>query len=79
MVKEKDKTCMFLWNGNTAFFENGEQNSKYQMSWVKLYFEFLEKQGLNPLEVIYILPNGRKAKAIKKTDGGYTWDMLDVE
>ena len=65
---------MFFGNGNTSYFEKEKQMPKLQTSWLLLYVDFLEKQGVNPLDGVYIMPDGKKA-TIFKTREGYNWEF----
>lgn len=68
--------CVFMRNGNTAFFKNGQQVPELQKAWIILYFEFLEKHKINPLEVKFQFPDGSRAKAFKTSTNGYNWNLL---
>jgi len=74
-MSEKKMKCMFFCNGNTMFFKNENQVPKLQKSWLKLYLEFLEKQGINPLEVEFDLPDRKEAIPFKTTSGDYGWEI----
>ena len=65
---------IFFQNGNTAVIneENNEQVPELQKSWLLLFAEFLEDKGIDPTEVSYLLPQGRKAEVFK-IPGGYNW------
>lgn len=66
---------MFFEDGKTSWFnENGEQMPKLQNSWIELYFKFLKNEGVDPLNVEYILPNGMSAKPFQ-IDSGYNWKI----
>lgn len=81
--KPKDKTAgkaehlkVYLFaNGNSAVFgDNDEQIAELQTSWLLLFAQHLAIHGINPLEVDYRLPDGRKASLFKIEDG-YNWSI----
>lgn len=49
---------MFLPNGLTAAFQNGQQVPDLQTSWVGLYANLLESKGINPTTVSVEMPDG---------------------
>lgn len=60
----KPDKVIFLENGNTFVAdEKGEQIPELQISWLKLYKEFLQKNNVDPSEVKFILP-GKQAEEI---------------
>lgn len=62
-MKKPDKV-IFLENGNTFVAdEKGEQIPELQISWLKLYKEFLQKNNVDPSEVKFIL-SGKQAEEI---------------
>ncbi len=72
------KNCVFFSNGNTGFFdEKGRQVSKLQRSWLQLYIEFLEKEGGDPTEIEFILPNGDRAQVFKTPRGRWNWEVKE--
>jgi len=73
-VSEKRMECMFFNNGNTAFFYQGEQQPDLQKSWFRMYVDFLLIKGVDPTDVKFILPNGKKAKIIKTPEGIYEYN-----
>ena len=66
---------IFFPNGNTACFDGENQVPKLQKSYMKLYLEFLESQGVNPGGITFEFPNGGVAKAIKVGDG-WNWGFI---
>ncbi len=70
-----DGQVIFWPNGNTSFTVDGEQESKLQVSWLALYFEFLEDKGVDPTKQKYqIAQHGRIFKVFPfKTDNGWNW------
>ncbi len=72
----KIKSIMFFANGNTAVFdEKDEQVSKLQESWFLRFIDFIEKNGGDVKKCEIVLPDGRKAELIKLTKG-YNWKIL---
>ena len=71
----KTYKAMLFPNGNTAFFKNGSQVPELQESWLQLYVAFVKAHGINPMEVEFTLPDGRRAKLIELEDR-YTWEIL---
>lgn len=63
---------LFFPNGNTAFFRNGHQVPELQKSWLRLYVDFLERQGVDPTTVKFEFPNKLVAEVFKVEDG-YNW------
>jgi len=63
-MKKPDKV-IFLENGNTFVAdESGEQIPELQVSWLKLYKEFLQKNNVDPSEVKFILPGKQTEKLL---------------
>ncbi len=62
----------FFDNGMNMAFENGEQVSVAQKSWLIVYAEYLESQGIDPAEQEYEMPNGQAVKLFK-TEDGFNW------
>ena len=65
---------IFFANGNTACLDDYGQVPVLQKSWMQLYIEFLETQGVNPEDIIFQFPNGGVAKAIRIEDG-WNWSF----
>jgi len=60
-------------NGNVFVSDGkGEQMPELQRSWISLYCEFLEKNNIDPTEIVFDLPMGL-AKVIKCEDENGTW------
>lgn len=74
-MDKKVKSLTIFSNGNSMFFdESGQQMGGLQSKgWMEVYFEWLEKQGVNPAEIpdIETVVNGsrRKVKALKNEEG----------
>lgn len=66
---------IFFANGNTACLGETGQVPILQKSWMKLYLEFLETQGVNPEDITFKFPNGGVAKAIR-IEGGWNWEFV---
>lgn len=70
---------IFFGNGNNVALEGsyhkGKQVPHLQKSWLMLYVEFLESQGVDPTKVKYSLPVGKEAEVFKTPDG-YNWRIL---
>lgn len=66
----KKLKIIFYSNGNVAVFRNNEQVPILQKSWFMLFVGFLVNVGLDPTQIDFILPDGKKAK-ISKTEKGY--------
>ena len=70
---------MFFNNGNTAATDvDGQQIPELQRSWLVLFAEFLEKQGVDPLQVEFMLPGGLHARLFKipyERGGGFKWHV----
>lgn len=63
----------FFNNGNTMFFnDKGEQVPELQQSWFLMYIKFLVKQGIDPINVEYEMPDGQKPEPFK-TEDSYNW------
>ena len=63
-MKKPDKV-IFLENGNTFVAdESVEQIPELQVSWLKLYKEFLQKNNVDPSEVKFILPGKQTEKLL---------------
>ncbi len=66
---------MFFPNGNTACFdEAGQQVPKLQRSYLGLYCELLNSEGIKPEKVKFIMPNGKEARVFK-TEYGWNWEI----
>ncbi|KKM90372.1 hypothetical protein LCGC14_1239380 [marine sediment metagenome] len=71
---EQLKVYLFS-NGNSAVFgDNDEQVAEFQTSWLLLFVQHLVNQGVNPLDVTYHMPDGRKASLFEIEDG-YNWSI----
>ncbi len=55
----------FFDNGMNMAFENGEQVSTAQKSWLIVYAEYLESQGIDPAEQEYEMPSGQSVKVFR--------------
>lgn len=66
---------IFYANGNTGCFDGENQVPILQKSYMQLYLEFLETQGVNPEDIIFQLPNGEEARAIR-IEGGWNWSFI---
>jgi hypothetical protein len=64
----------FFSNGATMAFQNGQQVPEAQRGWFLIFVEFLEKQGIDPTQQIFLLPNGAQAKVFR-TEAGFNWEM----
>ena len=66
---------IFFPNGNTACFDKaGHQIPRFQKAYLRLYCEFLKRQGINPEEVEFTMPNSSKAKVFA-IEGGWNWKI----
>lgn len=54
-------TIIFWPNGNTSCTDKNAQVPKMQVSWIQLYFQFLEEHGVDPTKQTFILPDGMEA------------------
>jgi len=80
----KKVQVLFLPNGNTAVYENNDQNSEQvpelQKSWFLKFIEFLEKNNVDVVNSTYEFPDfgnplrWRKAKLTKIEDGN-NWNI----
>lgn len=66
---------IFFPNGNTACFDDAGQVPILQKSYMQLYIEFLETKGVDPASIIFQLPNGEIARAIR-IEGGWNWRFI---
>jgi hypothetical protein len=73
-MKANQKIVMFLGNGGTAVFIDGEQVAELQQPWLVKFVEFLEEQGQDPATFEYRLPNGNNAK-VSRTESGWHWEI----
>jgi len=64
----------FFRNGNTAFLD-GAQVPELQRPWILLYVEFLVSKGVDPLGIVFRLPDGKNARVFK-TSEGFNWEFL---
>lgn len=71
MTENSIVNVLFLPNGNTAVFKNGEQVPELQRSWLLKFAEFLEQNGVDIENSTFELPTGN-AKLFK-TGEGYNW------
>lgn len=72
------KYVRFFPNGNTVCFENDEQDTVLQRSWLQLYVDFLLSKDVDPTAMEFTMPDGKVAKVFK-TDEGYNWKFQDKE
>lgn len=66
---------IFFANGNTACLDDKGQVPILQKSWMQLYLEFLETQGVNPEDIKFKFPNGSVANVIRVKDG-WNWEFI---
>lgn len=70
------KTVIFFWNGNTAVFDSsGRQIPELQEPWLIKFVEFLESNGVDPLQCQFELPGGDAAQLIRTSTGGWNWEV----
>ena len=64
----------FYSNGNTGVFDTkGNPIPELQKSYVLMFAKFLEVDyGIDPLKLIFTMPDGRKAHLFSTKDG-YNW------
>lgn len=74
----KKLEVLFYPNGSTAVFKDNEQVPKLQKGWFLLFVEFLRKEGLDPTQINFILPDGKKAKVAKTSEGDYNRSIESV-
>lgn len=66
-------TIMFFNNGNTAVFDERDQQMDYfQEPWLLIYARWLKAQGQDLSQVKFQMPNGRTAQL----DGENNWRIL---
>ena len=66
----------FFDNGGTAVFdEKKQQVGELQEAWLLVFAEFLKSKGIEPLNVTFNLPGGRKAALFALPDGSYNWNV----
>lgn len=64
---------MFFDNGNTAAFHGGKQVPELQRAWFNLFLNWIDG-AVDPAEVVFTMPDGRRAKVIK-TESGFNWQF----
>ena len=72
MSKKAD--IIFCPNGNTIVFIDGKQSPPHQISWFKMFVDFLDTIGVDVMNSDFMMPDGIKAKLIK-TGNGYNWKI----
>jgi len=66
---------IFFANGNTACCnDEGQQEPSLQRSYMELYCEFLEEEGIDPAKLEFTFPNGAEAKAFR-VGHGWNWEF----
>lgn len=65
----------FLDNDLAAVFENEKQIPALQRSWIIMFAEHLEANGVDPLHVQFHMSDGKVAMLFKTDDGRYNWDF----
>ena len=55
--------------------DKGERIPELQKPYILMFAEFLKRNNVNPLEVEFTIPSGRKATVFKASDGGYNWEI----
>jgi hypothetical protein len=73
-ARAPEPSCVFFANGVTAVFRNGEQQPLLQQAWLELFAEFLESKGQDPAAYSLVLPDGKKARFFRTTDG-WSWRL----
>jgi len=68
-------TIMFGVNGNTGVFDDEGQMPDLQTPYILLFAEFLNSKGVDPLDVIFKMPNGETVELFS-TPNGYNWRLL---
>lgn len=72
---KKIKQIIFFNNGNTAVFDSkGQQIPKFQKSWLLMFIEFLQSKGAKVEKTEINLPDGRRAKYLKKY---HNWEIIE--
>ena len=69
------KSLTFFPNGAVLIFdETGEQVPELQQGWMELYFDYLEKEGIDPttIEIKAVLNDGEWKKIIL-SKGKFGW------
>jgi hypothetical protein len=72
---DKQMNVIFFPSGRTLIISNRGRQIPNPQSWLLLYAEFLESQGIDPTQVDFILTDGQTAKVFK-ANGGYDWKVL---
>jgi len=70
------KSITFFNNGNVMCFDDkGQQIPKFQKPIIQFYCELLEKEGIDPKDVDFTMPDGRKARPFKTESGDWNWEI----
>ena len=63
----------FFDSGNTMAFEDNEQVSVAQKSWLIVFAEYLESCKIDPTKQGFILPDGKEIQIFKTEDNCFNW------
>ena len=64
---------IFFPDGNTAVLKDEEQVPKLQKPYILMFANFLKTNGIDPLDVEFILPSGKSATLFVADDREYNW------
>jgi len=66
----------FFSNGLTMCFDSeGRQVPELQEPWLRLYLEFLEKKGFDPLQTTFELNDGSRVEPFKTDQDMWSWEL----
>jgi hypothetical protein len=66
----------FAANGNTVVCDrNGNQVPALQQAWIKMYFQFLIDNDIDPTYIDFVMPSGHHARAIEIKTKEYNWEI----
>lgn len=60
---------MLFANGNSAVFHDNEQQPELQEPWIKLFAEFLESKGIDPLQCDFVIQGTGTARFFRTPEG----------
>jgi len=64
---------MFFPNGNTSAFDGGKQVPLLQESWFMLYVQMIAAIGIDPTQVEFTMPDGRRAEVFETEGNSFNW------